>query len=108
MYLRVTKRRNADGSAVSYYQLAENTWDAKRGCAVAKVIYSFGRSDQLDGEKLKRLAKSILRVVGGDTAALDAADDVSVRDAWPYGGVWVREQLWKELDIPAPLKGHAR
>lgn len=67
MYLRVTKRRNADGTEVRYYQLAENTWDAKRGCAVAKVIYSFGRSDQLDGEKLKRLAKSILRVVGDDT-----------------------------------------
>jgi len=25
MYLRITKRRNADGTEVSYYQLAENT-----------------------------------------------------------------------------------
>ena len=31
MYLRVTKRRNADGTEVRYYQLAENTWDAERG-----------------------------------------------------------------------------
>ncbi len=108
MYLRVTKRRNADGSEVHYFQLAENTWDAQRGCAVAKVIYSFGRSDQLDGEKLKRLAKSILRVVGDDTTALGSTGEVSVRDAWPYGAVWVLEQLWKELDIPQTLKGHAR
>lgn len=37
MYLRTIKRRNADGSEVVYYQLAENIWDAERGCAVAKV-----------------------------------------------------------------------
>ncbi len=37
IYLRTTKRRNADGSETRYYQLAENEWDAKRGCAVAKV-----------------------------------------------------------------------
>lgn len=108
MYLRVTKRRNTDGSEVSYYQLAENSWDPKRGCAVAKIIYSFGRSDQLDGEKLKRLAKSILRVVGDDAMALAESGDISIRDAWPYGGVWVLEQLWKEFDIPATLKAQAR
>ncbi|MCC6558754.1 MAG: hypothetical protein IT372_37955 [Polyangiaceae bacterium] len=39
MYLRETKRRNADGSVVRYFQLAENTWDAARGCAIAKVVY---------------------------------------------------------------------
>ena len=38
MYLRTTKRRNADGTEVRYYQLAENQWDAARGCAVAKVV----------------------------------------------------------------------
>ncbi len=48
MYLRVTKRRNADGTEVRYYQLAENAWDPERGCAVAKVVYNFGRADQLD------------------------------------------------------------
>jgi hypothetical protein len=60
MYLRTTTRRNTDGSQTRYYQLAENVWDATRRCAVAKVIYNFGRADQVDGEKLRRLAKSIL------------------------------------------------
>ncbi len=64
MYLRTTKRRNADGTEVRYYQLAENIWDAARGCAVAKVVYNFGRADQVDGEQLRRLARSILRAVG--------------------------------------------
>jgi len=66
MYLRATRRRNADGSEVRYFQLAENAWDPARGCAIAKVIYNFGRADQLDAEKLRRLAKSIMRVFGGE------------------------------------------
>ena len=48
MYLRTTRRRNADGSVVQYYQLAENAWDRDKGCAVAKVVYNFGRADALD------------------------------------------------------------
>jgi transposase len=102
MYLRETKRRNADGSVVRYFQLAENTWDAARGCAIAKVIYSFGRADQLDRETLRRLAASILRVCD-DSAVGKLADDVTVRDAWPYGGVYVLEQLWRELGIDKVL-----
>jgi len=108
MYLRTTKRRNADGSEVRYYQLAENTWDRERGCAVAKVVYSFGRADQLDSAKLRRLAKSILRVFSDDAVLLAEPGDISIRDAWPYGGVYVLEQLWKELDIPAVISGQAR
>ncbi len=110
MYLRTTKRRNADGTEVRYYQLAENVWDAKRGCAVATVVYNFGRADQVDGEKLRRLARSILRVFSGDATAAAGAElgDVRIRDTWPYGGVYVLEQLWKELEIDAVLRGRAR
>lgn len=113
MYLRVTKRRNADGTEVRYYQLAENHRDPERGCAVAKVLYNFGRADQLDADHLRRLAASILRVVPDETvssaAAIAAGDgDLRIRDSWPYGGVYVLEQLWKELDIAAVLKGCAK
>lgn len=108
MYLRTTKRRNADGSEVQYYQLAENVWDASRRCAVAKVIYNFGRADQVDGEQLRRLAKSILRVFGGDAPAVTGeGGEVRLRDAWPYGGVYVLEALWKELGIGDVLRSHA-
>ena len=102
MYLRETKRRNADGSVVRYFQLAENTWDAARGCAVAKVVYSFGRADQLDREALRRLASSILRVCE-DASVRAPAEDVIVRDAWPYGSVYVLEQIWRQLGIDKVL-----
>jgi hypothetical protein len=110
MYLRTTKRRNADGSEVRYYQLAENQWDAARGCAVAKVIYSFGRADEVDGEALRRLAASILRVVGEDVAQGQVGEEseLRVRDAWPYGGVYVLEQLWLELGIDRMVREHAK
>jgi transposase len=111
MYLRMTKRRNADGTEVRYYQLAENLWDPARGCAVAKVIYNFGRADEVDGEQLRRLAKSILRAVDGDlTRAKDAIEDgdLRVRDAWPYGGVHVLEALWTELGLDQLVRSHAR
>ena len=113
MYLRVTKRRNADGTEVRYYQLAENHRDPARGCAVAKVLYNFGRADQLDADQLRRLAASILRVVPEGTAPsadtiASGGGDLRIRDSWPYGGVHVLEQLWKELDIAAVLKDCAK
>lgn len=116
MYLRVTKRRNADGKEIRYYQLAENVWDSARGCAVAKVVYNFGRADELDPDQLRRLAASILRVVSDEAPAVptrsssgaDPSGDVRLRDSWPYGGVFVLEQLWKELGIDSVLAGCAR
>jgi len=53
MYLGTTRRRNADGSVVEYHQLAENVWDPQKRCAVARVVYNFGRADELDREALR-------------------------------------------------------
>jgi hypothetical protein len=44
-----TRRRNADGSVVEYHQLAENVWDAAKGCAGAGVHVTGIR--QLEGER---------------------------------------------------------
>jgi hypothetical protein len=102
MYLRETKRKNTDGTATRYFQLAENEWDKAKGCSVTRVVYNFGRADQLDAEKLKRLAASILRLFPGEEA-LAAEPDVKVLDSWPYGGIYVLEQLWRELEIDKVL-----
>ncbi len=68
MYLRSTVRHNRDGSEVRYLQLAENVWDKDKGCAVAKVVYNFGRADQVDEVALRRLAKSITRFLSPEDA----------------------------------------
>ena len=98
MYLRTTRRKNADGSVVEYHQLAENVWDAEKGCAVAKVVYNFGRADQLDRAALQRLAKSILRVFPAEEA-IAAEAGVRIRNAWPYGAVHAVDAIWRELGI---------
>jgi hypothetical protein len=71
---------------------------------VAKVVYNFGRADQLDRQALQRLARSILRVFSGEEA-LAAEPDVKVVDAWPYGTVHVVESLWRELRIDKVITG---
>jgi hypothetical protein len=107
MYLRVTKRRNADGSEVRYYQLADNVWDPEKHCAVAQVVYNFGRADQLDESKLRRLADSIVRVLPAETGAV-AAEDLEIVRAWPYGGVYVLEALWHEVGVDQAIREQLR
>lgn len=107
MYLRTTKRRRADGSEVAYHQLAENEWDPARGCSVAKVVYNFGRADLLDADKLRQLAKSILRVCSGEEQ-LEALEGVKVHDSRLHGALHVLEAVWKELGIPEIIATAAR
>lgn len=61
MYLRTTTRKNKDGSSVRYLQLAHNERDPETGVPKAKVIYSFGRADEVDTQALRRLVQSIGR-----------------------------------------------
>src|SRR5210317_1465900 len=68
MYIRTIKRKNKDGSVVEYVQLANNVWNKEKGFAQAQVIYSFGRSDQLDVDALKRLIKSMSRFLSPEDA----------------------------------------
>jgi len=103
MYLRRTQRHNRDGSTVYYYQLAENSWDKDKGTSTTRVIYNFGRADQLDPEQLKRLAHSILRFLPAEEA-LAAEPDVRILDAWPYGGAYTLDHLWQQLGIDRVLR----
>lgn len=62
MYLRESKQTRTDGSVVTYLQLAENVWDAAKGRSQARIVHNCGRSDDPEAiERLRRLAKSILR-----------------------------------------------
>ena len=55
MYLRESRRRNKDGTVVSYLQLAHNERHPRTGSPVARVIHNFGRADLVDREALRRL-----------------------------------------------------
>jgi hypothetical protein len=64
MYLRTTKRKNRDGTVVTYHQLAHNYRDPETNKIKARIIYNFGRADKIDRNDLVRLCRSIARVCG--------------------------------------------
>src|SRR5690349_8826560 len=81
MYLRLTERRNRDGSSVAYNALAENVWNVQTKRSEAQIIHNFGCADQLDKAALQRLVASIQRVIDADTAgALPTPGKASLPD----------------------------
>lgn len=104
MYLRETKRRNQDGSIVSYLQLAHNERHPRTGSPVAKVIHNFGRADTVDREALRRLVTSIGRFLEpADALSAVEGSDVEVVDARRFGGAYVLDELWHRLGIARAL-----
>jgi hypothetical protein len=110
MYLRTTRQRRKHGPDAIYYQLAENYYHKERRRSVTRVIYTFGRADQVDPEALRRLAQSILRVANDDRIDLPARKfppDVGIDDieqVYAYGVLYAAHALWEELGIGALLR----
>jgi len=113
MYLRTTQRTNKDGSIARYVQLAHNLWDARAGCAKAKVLYNFGRAEQVDRAALERLVGSIRRVLGPDAelqGQASDAGDLRYLGSRAWGGVWALDECQGtprfpqlgDTQIPAP------
>jgi hypothetical protein len=103
MFLRETRQKRADGRVITYLQLAESVWDATKGRSTTRVIFNCGRADDpAVSERLRRLAKSILRRASPE--AIVAEDPGwKVVNAWPYGDLYVLQALWTRLGIPEVL-----
>jgi len=102
MYLRETKRRNADGSVVSYLALAQNERDSVTGVPRAQIVHRFGRTDTVDRQALARLVGSISRFLDpADAVAAASSGDgqVSVLDSRAMGSCWLADRLWERLGI---------
>jgi transposase len=109
MYIRRVTRKNKDGSRVSYIQLAHNVWDPKAKYAKAKVIYSFGREDDLDMAVLERLAQSINRFLTPEEALkskqkIGDTAEFLFRSVKQLGGIWLFDQLWEKLGMDTILE----
>jgi transposase len=110
MYLRTTRQRRKHGPDAIYYQLAENYYHKDRRRSETRVIYTFGRADQVDPEALRRLAQSILRVAHDDRIDLPARQfppDVGIDDieqVYTYGVLYAAHALWEELGIGPLLR----
>ena len=96
---------------MSYLQLAHNEWDPTAKTSRTKVLYSFGRADQLDRAAIERLITALTRVVGVETAPSgpDRARVVGVPglefvESRPLGGAWLLDRLWHRLGIDILLR----
>ena len=99
MYLRESRQKRVDGSVLTHLQLAENVWDSEKQRAQVKILYNCGRADDAAStERLKRLARSILRRCAPEEIVAENPS-WQVVNAWPYGDLYVLEQLWQRLGI---------
>jgi len=109
MYIRRVTRKNKDGSKVAYLQLAHNEWDPVKKYSRAKVVYSFGREDQLDKAVLERLGDSINRYLNPEKAfeakaQIEQASDFVFESSQTFGGAYALDQLWRQLGIDRVIK----
>ena len=100
MFLREVKRQNRNGTQVSYLQLVHNEWDGAARTSRTKILYSFGRTDQVDTAAIERLIVSLARLLD-PAAALraTAGSDLSFVSSCPLGGTDVLDGLWRRLGI---------
>ena len=110
MYLRITERRNRDGSSIAYYALAENRWNAEAKRSETRVVHNFGRADQLDRAALQRLVASINRVIGADAAdavpihGTTVVPEIDIDAVFELGVVLAARGLWEDLGIGAAIR----
>ncbi len=104
MYIRTVKARGKE-----YVQLAHNYREPEDGRVRAKVLYSFGRKDQLDLDELRRLIRSISRFLDPEEVA---EIQERIGGDWPFeflgsrelGGTAFLDGMWKRLGIDSVIK----
>lgn len=105
MYLRKTSATTKEGK-VTYLQLAHNYWDSEAGYSKTKVIYSFGREEEVDREALGRLVSSINRYLYPDKPIFSQKEDdeFTFVQAKRFGGTYFLDKLWKQFEFDSLLK----
>jgi hypothetical protein len=104
VYLKSTFRTTRTGK-VRYLQLAHNVWDPAVQRSRTKVLYNFGREDQLDSEAIRRLVASLSRLLEpGQVLAAGTDNGWSFTESRPLGGAYVLDQLWRRFGIDTAIR----
>ena len=77
-----------------------------------KVVYNFGRSEDLDRDAVNRLIGSLSRLLGETPANADTQElaeglpGLEFTESRPLGGTWVLDALWSRLygSRPTPVE----
>jgi len=100
MYIRIVTSQTAKGPT-EYVQLCHNYRDKKAKRSKTEVIYNFGRADQLDVDAIRRLIKSLSRLLPEEERELYTGQgkDLNFAGSRQLGGTWFLDQMWKRLGI---------
>jgi len=105
VYVKRSTRKTADGQVVGYLQLAHNEWDTAAKASRTKVLYSFGREDQLDVAGIRRLVAALCRLLEpGEALAATAPAELRFVESRALGGAFVLDGLWNRLGIGAAMR----
>jgi len=92
-----------------YVQLAHNYRDPKTGVSKVRVLYNWGRADQLDVDALRRLVRSICRFLEpGEARQLQ--EEAGLESPFEFlgsrelGPPWLLDQVWKQLRLDRTLR----
>ena len=97
MFVKTTARKTKSGT-VRYLHLAHSEWDPVAGRSVPKILYGFGRADQLDRDAIKRLVGSLTRLLDpADAQAATAGSELTFSESRPFGGTYVLDALWRRF-----------
>lgn len=108
MYLRESRQKRADGTLITHLQLVESIWNPAKQRSEIRIVFNCGRAeDPVVSERLKRLAKSILRRCAPEEIVAQDSGWQLV-DAWPYGDIYVLEALWARLGIGEIIEEQAQ
>jgi hypothetical protein len=108
MFLRESRHKRVNGEVVVYLQLAESVWNPETKRAETRVVHNCGRAtDEATVSRLRELAKSILSRVAPEDL-IKGQQGWKVVNAWPYGDIYVLEQLWARLGMQELLPKVAR
>ena len=108
MYIRTVTVKTKNGP-LKYVQLAHNQRDPVKSVSKTQVLFNFGRADQVDLDAIRRLIKSLAKLLEPDEAATvykQLGEDYGFEflGSRQFGGTWFLDGLWRRLRIDATLK----
>jgi hypothetical protein len=96
MYLREVLSPRKRGPDARYLQLVEGERD-ERGRVQTRILHSFGRTDQLDLDQIRRLVDQLGRYL--DPSAPAVPSGLELTRTWSFGGTHLLDALWRELAL---------
>ncbi|NCL75537.1 IS1634 family transposase ISDha15 [Rhodococcus sp. YH1] len=89
-----------------YLQLAHNQWDPASKSSKMKVLYNFGRAEDVDRAGIERLIASLTRLLDTPVPSetVEPGAGLTFCESRPLGGAWLLDGLWARLGVGAAMR----